>query len=321
MAQGTTLVDGDLAVGVELRDIVAWDLATGAERWRRRVPEGPVQLLALPSGILVKHDGLQLLARNDGALLAEVSPGWVGPNDPAVGVDPVVVRDRGDLRTLHALAPTDLSVRWAAEVAEAESLGAILVALEGGRIAAQADRPGAGSDLVVFDPDGRLEGRTPLPDGALIGQHAGRLVHAGADGRLRTLDQSGTVHTVTEPVPGVLPDVEAGVALAQADDALVAVDVVTGQTRWRAEGWPPPAWIPEHNLLLRSSDALVLEAADATTGNPEWRIDSTGGQPVGGCTPDRLLAQPAAVMAIGSTDGCVAWWHPLSTAPELTARP
>lgn len=322
----SSLLDGDLVVAVEAGAVVGRAAGDGRELWRTPLPrEGHARLRAVAGGILAIDDGLTLLDRGDGRVLASVEPGWVGPHTDPVGEDPLVVRDRGSLRILHGLDPRDLTRRWSTEIADADNLAHVVVPLANGATAAQADRSGGASALVVLDAAGTQVRRAELPDGAIAGIDGDAVVHAGADGRLRRLDSHGTVLTASAPVPGRVSAVSDGLAYIERVDAgmaLLAVDLISGDTRWRWEhDGLPWLWSTDPHLVLDTSDALVLDALSPEDGVTAWRIDLTGSLVVDDCDADRILALPAATLAVRAADGCVAWWTPVPLDGLVAADP
>lgn len=309
---GLALLDDDLAVSIDGEAVVALALDTGDVRWRADLPAwGGGRLRVVPTGILLAGDGLLLLDRRDGAVLGEVAPGEVGPHHPPIGVDPLITRDRGDLAVLRGLDPRTLEERWTTRVAGVDSLSDAIVALPDGGTAVQGDRLDAGiSELVLLDADGAEVGRYPLPSGALLGRDGDDLVHAGADGRLRTLDLTAQVRTETDPIPGFAQLAGDGVVVVQQEQTRVAVDLRTGEERFREDRWPPALRVADLDLLVVQRDALTIDGLDPRSGATRWTVTTTGGQDVGGCEADLVLVQAAASLGVRAADGCVGWWVP-----------
>lgn len=76
-----------------------------------------------------------------------------------------------------------------------------------------------------------------------------------------------------------------------------------------------------HTRVFDTSDALVLAAHSPEDGVTVWCLDLTGSLVVNDCAADRILALPAATVAVRPADGCVAWWTPVPLDGLLAAEP
>jgi outer membrane protein assembly factor BamB len=156
-------------------------------------------------------------------------------------------------------------------------------------------------------------GLTPLGEGAVFGNDAGRVIRLDAHGRPSwTVETGGEIH-----LPLVAPAGERVVAAAVASDVLVALDAADGRELWRAGGQPEPAALAAvGDRVLALSSEGELRAFAAERGGMPWRrawnvsLGVRATAPATGllATGDTLLAVgPAAVLALSGIDGSLRW--------------
>lgn len=168
----------------------------------------------------------------------------------------------------------------------------------------------------VFSTSGDAPSRTgltPLGDGAVFGNDAGRVIRLDPQGRPSwTVETGGEIH-----LPLVVPPGERVVVAAVAPDVLVALASADGREVWRAGGQPEPAALTAlGDRVLALSREGELRAFSAERGGMPWRrawnvsLGIRATAPATGllATGDTLLAVgPAAVLALSGVDGTLRW--------------
>jgi outer membrane protein assembly factor BamB len=168
----------------------------------------------------------------------------------------------------------------------------------------------------VFSTSGDAPSRTgltPLGEGAVFGNDAGRVIRLDAHGwPTWTVETGGEIH-----LPLVVPPGERVVIAAVGSDVLVGLDAADGRELWRAGGQPEPAALAAiGDRVLTLSDEGELRAFAAERGGMPWRrawnvsLGVRANAPPKGllATGDTLLAVgPAAVLAISGVDGTLRW--------------
>jgi outer membrane protein assembly factor BamB len=175
---------------------------------------------------------------------------------------------------------------------------------------------GCSSPLVqVFSVSGDAPSRTgltPLGDGAVFANDAGRILRLDAQGRtLWTVEAGGEVH---------LPLVVVGervVAAAVAPDVLLGLDATDGRELWRGGGQPELAALAAvGDRVLALSSEGELRAFDSERGGMPWRRAWNVSLGVRATAPatgllasgdDVLAVGPAAVLSIHAPDGTLRW--------------
>jgi outer membrane protein assembly factor BamB len=155
-------------------------------------------------------------------------------------------------------------------------------------------------------------GLTPLEDGAVFGNDAGRVIRLDGTGRvLWTVETGAEIElplVVTED--GVVGAVSGG-------DTLVALDADSGHERWRAGGQPPVAGLAAAatRIVLLGKEGELRSFAARSGGLPLRRgwnasLGLRGHSPPRGLlTVERsvLAVGPAAVLLLSPEDGALRW--------------
>ncbi len=197
-------------------------------------------------------------------------------------------------------------MRWVAPPAPVARLSPVLILLLGA----------CSSPLVpVFTVSGDAPSRTgltPLAEGAVFGNDAGRVLRLDRDGRvLWTVETGGEIE-----LPLVATD-DGVVGAVTAGDTLVALDAETGHELWRATGQPQVAALAAvgSRLLLLGREGELRSFPARSGGMPlrrGWNT-SLGVHPrnpprglvtVGG---DVLAEGPAALLLLSGQDGALRW--------------
>ena len=158
-------------------------------------------------------------------------------------------------------------------------------------------------------------GLTPLGDGAVFGNDAGRVIRLDGTGRVLW-----TVETGAEiELPVVVTD-DGMVGVVSGGDTLVALDADTGHERWRATGQPPLAGLAAvgSRFLLLGKEGELRSFPGRTGGMPLRRgwnasLGLRARTPPRGLLPlgDGVLAiGPAAVLLLSPDDGALRWKAP-----------
>jgi outer membrane protein assembly factor BamB len=168
----------------------------------------------------------------------------------------------------------------------------------------------------VFSTSGDAPSRTgltPLGDGAVFGNDAGRVIRLDSHGRPTwAVETGGEIHLPLVVAPG-----ERVVAAAVASDVLVALDAADGRELWRAGGQPEPAALAGvGDRVLALSTEGELRAFAAERGGMPWRRAWNVSLGVRATAPatgllaagaDLLAVGPAAVLALSGVDGSLRW--------------
>jgi len=155
-------------------------------------------------------------------------------------------------------------------------------------------------------------GLTPLGDGAVFGNDAGRVIRLDGGGRVLW-----TVETGAEiELPLVLTE-DGVVGAVTGGDTLVALDADSGHERWRAGGQPPVAALAAvgNRLVLLAKEGELRSFPARSGGLPLRRgwnasLGLRGRSPPRGLLPlDRgvLAIGPAAVLLLSPEDGALRW--------------
>ncbi|MGZ6162509.1 MAG: outer membrane protein assembly factor BamB family protein, partial [Myxococcaceae bacterium] len=197
-------------------------------------------------------------------------------------------------------------MRWVAPPAPAARLSPVLILLLGA----------CSSPLVpVFTVSGDAPSRTgltPLAEGAVFGNDAGRVLRLDGTGRvLWTVETGGEIE-----LPLVATD-DGVVGAVSAGDTLVALDAETGHELWRAADQPPVAALAAvgTRLLLLGREGELRSFPARSGGMPlrrGWntslgvrpRSPARGLVTVGG---DVLAEGPAALLLLSGQDGALRW--------------
>ena len=169
--------------------------------------------------------------------------------------------------------------------------------------------------LPVFTVSGDAPSRTgltPLGDGAVFGNDAGRVIRLDGAGRVLW-----TVETGAEiELPLVLTE-DGVVGAVSGGDTLVALDADSGHERWRAGGQPPVAALAAvgTRLVLLGKEGELRSFPARSGGMPLRRgwnasLGLRGRSPPRGLLPlERgvLAIGPAAVLFLSSEDGALRW--------------
>lgn len=158
-------------------------------------------------------------------------------------------------------------------------------------------------------------GLTPLGDGAVFGNDAGRVIRLDGAGRVLW-----TVETGAEiELPLVVSD-DGVVGAISGGDTLVALDAATGHERWRAGGQPPVAALAGvgTRLVLLGKEGELRSFPAGAGGLPSRRgwnasLGLRGRSPPRGLVAlERavLAIGPAAVLLLSAEDGALRWKAP-----------
>lgn len=158
-------------------------------------------------------------------------------------------------------------------------------------------------------------GLTPLGDGAVFGNDAGRVIRVDGAGRVLW-----TVETGAEiELPLVVSD-DGVVGAVSGGDTLVALDAATGRERWRAGGQPPVAALAAvgTRLVLLGKEGELRSFPAGAGGLPSRRgwnasLGLRGRSPPRGLVAlERgvLAIGPAAVLLLSAEDGALRWKAP-----------
>jgi outer membrane protein assembly factor BamB len=172
--------------------------------------------------------------------------------------------------------------------------------------------------LPVFTASGDAPSRTgltPLGEGAVFGNDAGRVIRLDGSGRV-----VWTVETGAEiELPVAVTD-DGVVGVLSGGDTLVALDADTGHERWRAGGQPPVAALAAvgGRLLLLAREGELRSFPARSGGLPVRRGWNTslglrGRAPPRGLVPleqNVLAIGPAAVLLLSPEDGALRWRAP-----------
>ena len=159
-------------------------------------------------------------------------------------------------------------------------------------------------------------GLTPLGEGAVFGNDAGRVIRLDGAGRLQWVVETGGA----VELPLAVTD-DGVVGALTGGDTLVALDADTGHERWRAGGQPDAAAVTGvgSRLLLLAREGELRSFAARSGGMPlrrGWNA-SLGIRPR---TPARgllslgdgaLAIGPAAVLSLSAEDGALRWKAPV----------
>lgn len=176
--------------------------------------------------------------------------------------------------------------------------------------------------LPVFTASGDAPSRTgltPLGDGAVFGNDAGRVIRLDAAGRaLWTVETGGEIE-----LPLVVAD-DGVVGAVTGGDTLVALDADTGHERWRAGGQPAVAALATvgTRLLLLGGEG-ELRSFPARGGGMPLRRGWNASLGVRPRSPPRglvaleggvLAIGPAALLLLSGDDGSLRWKAPVREA-------
>ncbi|HVP60464.1 MAG TPA: PQQ-binding-like beta-propeller repeat protein [Myxococcaceae bacterium] len=162
-------------------------------------------------------------------------------------------------------------------------------------------------------------GLTPVGEGAVFGNDAGRVIRLDATGRvLWTVETGGEIE-----LPLVVSE-DGVVGAVAGGDTLVALDADTGQERWRAGGQPPVAALGAvgTRLLLLGREG-ELRSFPARAGGMPLRRGWNASLGVRARAPPRALLTlgggvlaigPAAVLFLSAEDGALRWKAKVSDA-------
>jgi len=144
---------------------------------------------------------------------------------------------------------------------------------------------GSAREMASLDPTtGEITWRIHSDRAATVPTPAG-LARIHADGRLRLHDlKTGAVRSVTRLAPragggaaGALvntPGLPQLLLVAEGDRAVTAIDLITGDVRWRHKATRPATFRLRRagRLVLMSGGDSALTALDVTTGEVVWRV-------------------------------------------------
>jgi len=159
-------------------------------------------------------------------------------------------------------------------------------------------------------------GLTPIGDGAVFGNDAGRVIRLDGAGRVLW-----TVETGAEiELPLVLSE-DGVVGAVSGGDTLVALDADTGHERWRAGGQPPVAGLTAAGtrLVLLGKEG-ELRSFSASSGGLPLRRGWNASLGLRGRSPPRgllslergvLAIGPAAILLLSPEDGALRWKAPV----------
>jgi len=162
-------------------------------------------------------------------------------------------------------------------------------------------------------------GLTPLGDGAVFGNDAGRVICLDGAGRVRwTVETGGEIElplAVTE---------DGTVGALTGGDTLVSLDADSGHERWRAGGQPPVAALAAvgTRLLLLGKEG-ELRSFPARAGGMPLRRGWNASLGLRARTPPRgllaleggvLAIGPAALLLLSADDGTLRWKAPVRDA-------
>lgn len=156
----------------------------------------------------------------------------------------------------------------------------------------------------------------------------GRVVYAQVGRGVRALDaRDGSLYWRAREGLGDVTPAVAGEDCYTADDAAVALDAVTGETRWRSE-----ELLAAPSGLAVTDDAVVLACGDGgdgalycferDDGTTRWRYDAVGESYASAVTDGErayAVGTDGGLHAVHLTDGEAAWTHPLGEPTD--ARP
>ena len=173
--------------------------------------------------------------------------------------------------------------------------------------------------LPVFTDSGDAPSRTgltPLGDGAVFGNDAGRVIRLDGAGRVQwTVEAGGEIE-----LPLVVTD-DGVVGAVIGGDTLVALDADTGHERWRASGQPPVAALAGvgTRLVLLGKEGELRSFPARAGGMPQRRGWNASLGVRTRVPPRSLLAVeggvlalgPAAVLLLSAGDGALRWKAPV----------
>lgn len=275
-------VSGEVVVGADRDDLVAWAVASGEEQWRARVAgDVDVQIGADDAGIVSSATNTSLAA----ARITDHDPvtghgRWsvsleAGRQviDVALTTDLVLVRTWGSTdpaltpsTEVQALERTDGATRWRADLGVSETATPLVVT---------GDVVLAALSTIAFSvPDATGGTRDVGPSSSVVALDVD-------DGDVRwRLDRSSPA------LSDLSGDASTGVALFDADastvigrdgSALVGWDAATGTERWRTELGAGDAWVASQlvvatDLVPSDRSSFPAQAYDLSTGQPGWTI-------------------------------------------------
>lgn len=296
VSAGPHLADSMIYAGTEAGDLVAIDAATGAVRWRTPVGSPPRGTLRVDGDRLVaRTDAGSVVAVDRAGTLAWLIEGVRANTAPLVLGASVVVTTRD--RTVVALALGDGREAWRSEVGLIE-----------------ADASAIGGLIAVGDLGGRLHLLDPST-GAVRETRALGSTFAGP-----VLDNAGTLIAAPDPhVIAITPDgaeawrtatgepsrqpilVAGDTILVDASPALVALDRITGEVRWRytSEALVITFGIGR-GLVIAGMHTGEVHGIDLATGERRWRYRTN--EPVRGAP---TVDEASGVAYFGGRDGFV----------------
>ncbi len=255
----------------------------------------------------------------------------------AIGDGALVVRTCGTPQEVVATDPRTGDERWRTPLACSEEGGPAQLSVAAGVAAVQGAGEVVGLDLA----NGATRWRLPVGDagglaGSILTGSAETVVVAWLD-RLAGVDRATGRERWVVPLPGfpTAPVIAGPVVLTVADaGAVVALDLATGQERWRraaSEGavGAPPMSAGDLALVVEVSDlapaaptaasgrtpvelpapSATLLALDAATGAERWRQERPGLLPSLGSSPVvSSMDEPSGTIVLG--------WTPLLPTPS-----
>jgi outer membrane protein assembly factor BamB/Zn-dependent protease len=337
--------------GLLASEVVGVDLRSGEVRWRQ--PFGaPYGLVSSGDGLIVvstfragrngsdtmtlrdPEDGRTLMKIPSAATLARLQDGLLLVQEPEVRLAAFEVGTGKERWSIEGDHYVSLLLEGVVVLPSSSDSGVQAVALDTGAVLwSRYDvwllDEGARRDVVIASsPNGRrimrLDPRTGVERWAAVVDgtaevHSRHVWVDEAPGHRTLIDaSSGERHEL--PVEDVtsepLLELEE-TAILRATDGLRAVDLTTGQERWRQ-----PA--ETYSKLIRAGDALIgwstdaVVAHDAATGQVRWRLPAAASDVVA-ADGTLVVVDGTDVLAVDEADGRVLWR--MEVGPQPAARP
>jgi len=275
---------GDMVLGADDVEVVAWALSSGMERWRERVVGNvDVRIAADDAGIVTSASEAPLASARitdhdpvtgDGRWSVSLEAGRQ-VIDMALTGDLVLVRTWGAVTPaltptteVQALDRTDGTTRWRTDIGVSETAPPLVV---NGEVVVAAL-----STIAFSVPDGAGGTRDLGPSSSVVALQT-------TDGATRwRLDRPSPAPSgPTRDAPGGVTvfDADALTVVGRDRSALVAWDAATGTERWRTEFGAGAAWVESQLVVAtelvpfdRSSHAV--RAFQLDTGELQWTIQT-----------------------------------------------